>query len=372
MTSKQIFEYALVELNKREAPSLLLEDYNYFINKAVNQYINRVYNIYDINQQKTDDLRVLKSSAVLTPTVLGQSSEYGETSLFDTSYEVDLPDDYLHVLNCVVEYKLQRTYKCYDKDSYWHQGATRLTADMFSQIINNFYLRPCYKRPYYYINNNNITNTYPTTDNLVSVIDSKYVLGVTSANLTTSSKIIITLTDGTEKTYTCTVNELASAIGAGIKALDASLAVAGVVTISTNDILIKDSAVSNIRIDGLGLDLSKSPSSTRVAETRYGNKSKVRMEIRYGKDDKVFKLNKIFIDYLKAPQFIRLTQDQIDEVEDNSQIVEFPDYVCQEIVNELIKLLMENASDPRLQTHIPISQSIANPQQEQQQQQQRK
>jgi hypothetical protein len=91
------------------------------------------------------------------------------------------------------------------------------------------------------------------------------------------------------------------------------------------------------------------------------------MEIRYGKDDKVFKLNKIFIDYLKAPQFIRLTQDQIDEVEDNSQIVEFPDYVCQEIVNELIKLLMENASDPRLQTHIPVSQSIANPQQEQQQ-----
>ena len=35
MTSKQVFEYALVELNKREAPSLLLEDYNYFINKVV-------------------------------------------------------------------------------------------------------------------------------------------------------------------------------------------------------------------------------------------------------------------------------------------------------------------------------------------------
>ena len=85
-----------------------------------------------------------------------------------------------------------------------------------------------------------------------------------------------------------------------------------------------------------------------------------------------FKLNKIFIDYLKAPQFIRLTQDQIDEVEDNTQIIEFPDYVCQEIVNELIKLLMENGSDPRLQSHIPVNQSIANPQQEQQQQQQRK
>lgn len=67
MTAKQLFEYALIELNKKEAPSLLLEDYNYFINKAVNQYINKIYNAYDVTQQKTDDLRVLKATAVLTP-----------------------------------------------------------------------------------------------------------------------------------------------------------------------------------------------------------------------------------------------------------------------------------------------------------------
>ena len=50
MRAKQIFEYALVELNKREAPSLLLEDYNYFINKAINQFVNKSYNIYDIKK----------------------------------------------------------------------------------------------------------------------------------------------------------------------------------------------------------------------------------------------------------------------------------------------------------------------------------
>ena len=116
MTAKQLFEYALVELNKREAPSLLLEDYNYFINKAINQYINRTYNLYDVNQQKTDDLRVLKSSAILTPTV---NNEYPTTSnLYGATYEVDLPDDYLHILNCLVEYKILKTYKCYNKDSY--------------------------------------------------------------------------------------------------------------------------------------------------------------------------------------------------------------------------------------------------------------
>lgn len=89
------------------------------------------------------------------------------------------------------------------------------------------------------------------------------------------------------------------------------------------------------------------------------------MEIRYGKDDSLFKLVNVYIDYLKSPQFIRLTQEQVDQVTDSSQILEFPDYVCQEIVNELIKLLMENSSDPRLQTNIPINQSIANPTQEQ-------
>lgn len=283
MTARQLFEYALIELNKVQAPSLILEDYNYFINKAINQYINKVYNLYDINQQKTDDLRVLKSTAVLTPTL---NDEFTAAALLDKTYEVDLPDDYLHMLNCIVEYSVETAFKCYNAGEKVHFGAKRLTADMFSQIINNYYMRPSYKNPYYYINNVTIENTYPTGDNQVDI------------------------------DYT-----------------------PGVQTIPEN--------------------------VERIPNNRYGSKSKVRMEIRYGKDNSLFVLSKVYIDYLKSPQYIRLTQEQVDEVADESQILEFPDYVCQEITNELIKLLMENASDPRLQTNIPINQTIANPAQEQ-------
>lgn len=99
----------------------------------------------------------------------------------------------------------------------------------------------------------------------------------------------------------------------------------------------------------------------KEAQYRYGNTSKVRMEIRYGQDDSVFELKKVLVDYIKTPQYIRLTQDQLDRTADTSQIMEFPDYVCQEIINELVHLIMENASDPRLQTHIPITNTIANP-----------
>jgi hypothetical protein len=83
----------------------------------------------------------------------------------------------------------------------------------------------------------------------------------------------------------------------------------------------------------------------RGAELRYGNRSEVRIEIRYGTDDSVFELSDVYVDYIKAPQHIRLTQEQLDNTEDFSQLLEYPDYVCQEIVNELVHLLMEQISD---------------------------
>ncbi len=103
----------------------------------------------------------------------------------------------------------------------------------------------------------------------------------------------------------------------------------------------------------------------REGQIRFGNPSTVRMEIRYGKDHTLFELKKVYVDYLKAPQTIRLTQEQMDMTEDTSQIMEFPDYVCHEIINELVHIILENEGNPRLQTHIPISTSVANPAQQQ-------
>ena len=88
------------------------------------------------------------------------------------------------------------------------------------------------------------------------------------------------------------------------------------------------------------------------------------MEIRYGKDDSVFVLTERLVDYIKAPQHIRLTQEQLVLTIDTSQVMEFPDYVCQEIINELTMLVMENTADPRLQTNPLVTQSIANPAQQ--------
>jgi hypothetical protein len=39
----------------------------------------------------------------------------------------------------------------------------------------------------------------------------------------------------------------------------------------------------------------------KPAGLRYGNPSGVRCEIRYGKDNSVFSLQNVFIDYIKVP-----------------------------------------------------------------------
>ena len=321
MTVRDIYEYALVELNKLNAPSLLLEDYNYFINKAIQQYINLVYAKSEIDQQSTDDIRVLKASAILEPKLFSSSLTSDKTKLlsnglFKTSYYADLPTDYMHLLNCIVEYTIQQSnFKCYNKGDTVHFPVRRLTSDMYTQILNNAYMRPMYKRPYYYLSTIN-TNTVAQSEGDRLYNKPGSLTGMNASDLPTKE-------------------------GEEVLALQKG-------TIPEDNGLID---------------------SETQAGDRLSNSSTVRLELRFGNDATIFKPTALYIDYIKSPMYVRLTQEQIDSTIDYSQVLEFPDYVCFEITNIFVRLLMENSSDPRLQTNIPINTTIYNPVAQQQQQQ---
>lgn len=327
MTVKECFEGVLVELSKVNAPSLLLQDFNYFFNKAINQYINKRYNVYDISQQTTDDVRVLKSTAILKPTQCSsygaitnsgeEAAMFGAGKIFGGTWEVNLPLDYLHLLNCICIFKVKSNYKCWNAGDYVKFSAKRLTADSWSVIINDFYNRPLPWRPYYYIHNVNKQSENPT-------------------NPFTSTKEGYLTKNSTGTDASTNYSESTSNLPRKIKLVDV-----------------------------IGEDNRNSDLVEKEAGWRYGNASPIRMEIRYGDDSSVFELQYVAIDYLKAPQLIRLTQEQVALTSDTSQIMEFPDYVCQEIINELKMLVMENTADPRLQTSIAVSKSIADPAQQQ-------
>lgn len=344
MTALQLYNAVLVEVNKVDAPNILLEDFNYLANKAINNYINKRYNIYDVNQQTTDDLRVLKASAILPVT---RETKYDELGFMDATYEVILPSDYLHMLNCECIYKVNKTYKCYTPNKPARAKATRLTADLYSQVLDNFWNRPTYKKPYYYIHNINTNSTNPTNP-IKYYNDNRKTLSWDEES-----------NEWKEETVTDDVFFHGTDVLTKASDYEDSY--------GNNILEYKNNGEMPTHIDiKSGNQYFGGSNVERSAGVRYGNVSEVRMEIRYGTDyQSVFELQKVLIDYIKTPQQILLTQEQLDRVEDTSQMLEFPDYVCQEIVNELVHIVMELISDPRLQTHPVVNQSIANPVQQQ-------
>jgi len=257
MTHRQFYEYLLTELNTVKAPSLHLEDFLYFGNKGIQEYVNERYRKYQDTQQLTDDLQALHSStsgvyvtnsSPATTTFTGSFSGSRNT-YFGNKYNsafmvVGLPSDYFHLLSCNTSVQTNIPYKC-QPAGYIHQGVTkRLTSDLAVGIMNNAFLKPDYRTTYY--------------------------------------KIVDDYRDN-----------------------------------------IKPGAI----------------------------------EIYYGDPNK-FSVTEFNIDYLKQPALITMTATQRDAVTDNTPQMEFPEYVCNEIIKRTVKLILENQQNPRLQTHIPTNESI--------------
>lgn len=257
MTIRQCFEACLVELDKVQAPSLLLEDFNYLFNKAIQKYYNKRYSLFESNQQLTDDLRVLVRTVKLDPRPGAQPD-----SVFGNSVSFALPEDYVHMLNCICEF----TPSCgvCDAENKTYIGANKMSSNEWSHVINNYYMRPSMRQPYYYIQNTVDTSAY---------------------------------------------------------------------------------SISGLTFDANG--------------TRYGNSTIPNLEIKCGDASGILKC--IYIEYLIAPKHVRLEFSDLDNPIDTTDALEFPDYVIHEIINELITSILENQSNPRIQTYPTVSNSISAP-----------
>lgn len=251
MTVKEVYNYVLVELNKVQAPSILLDDFVYLLNKSIQRYVNKRYNLFELNQQLTDDLRVLTREEVL--------------SLEDPSipYIYKLPADYMHILNCTCEFG-SANLPCGRGSK--EVGVSKLDTAQLPHVIQNFYMKPSRNRPYYYICYKTDPIPAPSTEYYDPLIG-------------------------------------------------------------------------------------------KVEGTRYGNAQIPIIQIKCGNTP----VEKVKITYLRAPQYVELTFDELDYAVDTTPHLEFPDYVTYEIINEMVALILENHKDPRLQTQLGLSQTIVTP-----------
>lgn len=320
MTARDLWEAVLIECNKIQAPGFLLEDFNHFANKAIYQYINKRYSQFDVSQQLVDDLRVLRVSKNIEPVKCHYSGTGNQFQALQAQYGqafyVTLPVDYLHLLNCVCTFRsnalTNKTCNNKPDSAFSYAQATRLSTDLWPTVINNYYNRPSHTKPYYVIMQNN--PALGGTDNSVLY---KATTDAALEELEKTSKNILNV-----PSYSRVIK-----LGGGTGLINQNAEDVGITTRSGQVSLV-------------------------------GNPEPARIEIRYGKDSEKYTLLDVQLEYLRVPHKIHLTQTQLDLIPDTSQILEWPDYVCNEIVNEVTHLIMENTTDQRLQTHMPIVNSI--------------
>lgn len=257
MTEKKLYEYVMIELRKTKAPSLQLEDFLYWSNKGIQEYINERYLTYETTQQLSDDLQALSVSTSLSliPTANGflgtYTGDYSLTNIIVTTgkkYGSDFirfsaPQNYWHFLGSHVTMVSKKPFKCFPAGSESNKPSKRLTKEIANGIIDNAFLKPSFERPYHSFSDSSTGLVYP---------DLFYYFG----------------------------------------------------------------------------------------------------------DAKKFGIKTIYIDYLKEPKPITLNVTQRDLPIDTSETLEFPEFVCREIIKRITKLILEVNADPRLNTNPIVTKTI--------------
>lgn len=263
MTIRDCYNACLIELNKVQAPSLLLNDFVYLLNKNIQEYFNKKYTSFEKIQQNTDDLRQLINQRTITNLTVNTDVIYGK------SYNCPLPSDYVHILGCraVFEAPSKRCKDC----RIQVVGLNKLDTNQAPQVGSNWYMRPSHNRPYYQIIN-------------------------------------------------------------------------------------IDQGGGSIKPDQSGTS-GASPNPTKKSGERYGNSTQPIMQIICG-DDIRYQLKAVEIQYLQAPRYVSLEQKDLDNIVDTTEVLEFSDYVCNEIIKQLVTQILENSKDQRIQTFIPVNTSI--------------
>lgn len=256
MTLRGFYNAVLIELTKEGTSTILIDEFNHFLNKSIIQTVNLTYNAYEINQQKTDDLIALKKTGV-------KLVKSQDTSPFSNDI-YELPSDYFHILNCTVIYTKSDKQECTGQHSKLVKGVRKLTSDQSTFVDQLYYYKPSYDMPYW-------------------------------------------------------------------------------------------------------VELEGNP---------------MKLEIRKGltKKDNSYEISDIIIDYLKVPDTVIAYDENVtdkdslsaeeqknfdlynvtsSELEDKTISLQFQEYMCIEILNRCVELYLEKHGNQRLQSHIPINQSIA-------------
>jgi len=321
MTVRELYRNVLVELNKVEASALYVEDFLYYANKGVNWYVNGRYAVYDTSQQLSDDLRALRVGP--EKILFGKELEAAEEKKYQEEVREEiLKTERLRIQIMMSDAKYARESKeaenkrtrcisaCNDEKCRDKCNA-EFSATMVA-LNQDYEARkgPVIIKPRQVVKKKgNLTQLKHDYRHLLNCIVKVEVL--TPVFECEQGK-------GTVETYS------AKRLTADRKA-----------AILNNSFL--------------------EPRFYRPYYDIAGN----HLTIHTGDADRSkFRVLETTVEYLKNPKELKLDVEMLTEPYDRSDEMEFPEYVCIEILNLIIMFIMEQGMDPRLSTATSINRSV--------------
>jgi len=359
MTVREIYESVLVEINKENAPTFTIEEFNYLLNKAVLAFVNEKYNFYAANQQLSDDLRVL----------LKTSRHNVADKLFNKTRAIVLKQDGIDKTVVTSASDFKEGDRCANSAS----GLPLVTINSISVGTDVDYP------------NNPVLHT---SGGIFSVGDVLYVetpeLTVTDAygstegfsndqyiefDLATADYLHIlscrVIEAGSKYSYT------AGGTKTTYLTFPAKRLTFDMLNFIENNAYLRPArnrpyfqVFDNKNNFGVVKYSTDDPNSRE-----YQNQPRIKIYI--GRDNKVLKPYEVQVDYIKMPEYVLLDDiDLFSAGEDSSQVLEFPDYLKNEIVKRVSIYLLEKTGDPRIQTQPAVNQEMPTVPMNMQQQQQ--
>jgi hypothetical protein len=343
MTVRELYDAVLIEMNKEKAQSFTLEEFNYILNKSILAFENDRYKFYPVNQQlsdalknftKTQEFSINDVDVTIDPTI-PQVGTFNTTTAYimhDITVQAGVPID--------VEVSSVNDLNVGDiitLDKY-----TASIGSITGNTINISSLSS------YYVKNGENVKVYTdiidvTTDisnnRLVTVVfkSSDYMHLLSCRTVWRSMKV-----DGKVVQFVFPAKRLTFDMHNAIE---------------NNSYLAPAPNRPYYQV----FDNPKNSSTTNILNNnsigKYYDKPEIKIHI--GKAINSMELIKVEIDYLKLPQYVELKESDIYQYgEDNSQILEIPSYLKNDIVRRCVAFLLEKTGDPRMQTQPAFNQEI--------------
>lgn len=338
MTVRDVYEATLAEANKVNAPTFTIEEFNYYLEKALLAFSNERYNFYNTNQQLSDDLRVLLKTA--------KFSFVEDTWNPSTAKVVTTDSDNDGVADGVYVSSLADV-----KDGI---SVAATSTGLYAFVASVDY----------------DTVTYP------------YQIYTTNANYSAGSKIYIKSDQLTSDSFTedSTTDRILSltlpasdyfhvlsvrTYWKGTKLSGKSARLTFPAKRLTYDMLnvIENNVFMRPRYSRPYFMVWDNDKNSGVqgytVESYTAEQNRPRIDVHVGIEATGIELERVEIDYLKMPEKVIL--DEIDvwsTGDDGSQVLEFPDYLKNQFVRRITDYILEVNRDPRIQTHTQFNQEI--------------